>query len=504
MKNIQIPEMNTNKNISIPLEKNMVIVGANGAGKTRFGSKLEQINNPSKRISAQRYLQINDIVEKKDYETAYNQLNSAYKNKPPIQPQNDFQHVLISLFAQESRRNEDAITKIKARGNLSKDELPTSVKEQVVEIWNFVFPYRELNLEKDKIQATSDSQKFSGSEMSDGEKVGLYLISQTLLAEKDCLLIVDEPELHLHKSLMVRLWNKIEEYRQDCTFIYITHDLDFAVSKPTSKLLWIKNYQNNMWDFVELEPNDIIPENLYLEVLGSRKPILFVEGEKGSLDVQVYQAFYEDFTIIPHGSCEKVIESVKGLRGNKSFHNKDVFGIIDKDFRPSEQLQSLQKNGVFSISLNEIENIFLVPEIIDLVCKYLSKTDKKDKIIDEIRKQYEFDKDQITFANSKYAIQRMLNEKFGAVRNKEQFNSFKTMIIGEMEQLISEETLPKEDDDIVELLKVYPHKGLVKKIQSTIELSKNGYQNLVISFFATDKRNQILTILKNFLPNITN
>jgi predicted ATP-dependent endonuclease of OLD family len=73
--------------------------------------------------------------------------------------------------------------------------------------------------------------------MSDGEKVGLYLISQILLAEKNCILIIDEPELHLHKALMARLWNKLEEYRNDCFFIYITHDLDFAVSKSFNKLI---------------------------------------------------------------------------------------------------------------------------------------------------------------------------------------------------------------------------------------------------------------------------
>ena len=40
MKNIQIPKSNSSKQENIIIEKNMVIVGANGSGKTRFGSKL--------------------------------------------------------------------------------------------------------------------------------------------------------------------------------------------------------------------------------------------------------------------------------------------------------------------------------------------------------------------------------------------------------------------------------------------------------------------------------
>jgi len=259
----------------------------------------------------------------------------------------------MSLFAEESRRNEDVVKSIKTKGILEEKELIKSVKESVVDVWNFVFPYITLKLEKDRVRAVNEKNEFSGVEMSDGEKVGLYLISQILLAEKGCVLIIDEPELHLHKSLMVRLWNKLEEQRKDCVFIYITHDLDFAVNKPASKIIWIQSYKNNQWEWKELNSNEVIPENLYLEILGSGKPILFVEGEKGSLDMQIYQAFYDDFTVIPRGSCEKVIESVRGLRGNTDLHDKKVFGLIDRDFRPKEQIVSLKKDDVFCLTLNE-------------------------------------------------------------------------------------------------------------------------------------------------------
>lgn len=502
MKNLQIPSSNSGGMISLPVERNLVIVGANGSGKTRFGSKIEQSNNPSKRISAQRHLQLNETVQKQDFETAFNQLNSGYKNQSPIQPQNDYQQVLVSLFAQESRRNEEVVMTIQQKGSVSKENLTKSIKEQVIEVWNFIFPYRTLKLEKDRIRAVSEASEFSGAEMSDGEKVGLYLISQTLLAEKDCLLIVDEPELHLHKALMVRLWNKLEEYRRDCTFVYITHDLDFAVSKPSSKLIWIKSYQNGTWNWNELDSNEIIPENLYLEVLGSRKSILFVEGEKGSLDVQIYQAYYENFTVIPRGSCEKVIESVKGLRENTGLHDKQVFGLIDRDFRSEEQIISLQTDGIFSIPLNEIENLFLLPDVVQLVCDHLSKPDKKEEIISQIRVHYESKKEQINFAASKFAIQRMLNEKFGSVKDHEQYNNFKGVIVAEMDKLLSSKVLPEKDADIVEILKVYPHKGLVRQVQTVIELSKNGFKNLVLSFLSSEKRQALIEILKSHFPDI--
>lgn len=498
MKNIKIPKSNSNEQETIEIEKNMVIVGANGAGKSRLGSKLEQINSPTKRISAQRYLQLNEVVPKQDFETASTNLKGSYKNQESIQPQNDYQQVLISLFAEESKRNEDVINTINARGQITKAETPNSTKEKVIEVWNLIFPYRSLKLEKDKVRADD----FSGTQMSDGEKVGLYLISQILLAEKESIFIIDEPELHLHKALMVRLWNKLEEYRNDCIFVYITHDLDFAVSKSSSKLIWIQSYKNNLWDWKEVDPNEVVPENLFLEMLGSRKPILFVEGNKGSLDIQIYQAYYENFTVIPCGSCEKVIEAVKGLKTHDHLHDKKVYGLIDRDFRTEEQLTALGEAGIFHITLNEVENLFLVPEIVEIVCIHLSKVDKKEEIIAEIKKIYAANKENVAFSASKNRMHRHLGEKFGTVKNKEDYDSFKEAIFSELDGLATV-TLPEHDAEITEILRAYPHKGLVNQIQGKIEFSKNGYKNLVLSFLSSDKRQDLVEILKLYLPEIT-
>ena len=64
--------------------------------------------------------------------------------------------------------------------------------------------------------------------MSDGERAVLYLIVQVLCIPDNKKLIIDEPELHLHGSIMNRLWKGLEQVRPDCLFIYITHDTDFA------------------------------------------------------------------------------------------------------------------------------------------------------------------------------------------------------------------------------------------------------------------------------------
>ena len=115
--------------------------------------------------------------------------------------------------------------------------------------------------------------------MSDGERAVLYLTAQVLCVPNNKMLIIDEPEVHLHRSIMTRLWRRLEESRQDCLFVYITHDLEFASAHGKIDKIWIKEYDGNRWLFEKVR-DDSIPEQLIFEILGSRKSVLFVEGDQ--------------------------------------------------------------------------------------------------------------------------------------------------------------------------------------------------------------------------------
>lgn len=82
-----------------------------------------------------------------------------------------------------------------------------------------------------------NQENYKGIEMSDGERVALYLIAQCLAVPSNKTIIIDEPEVHLHRSIMNRLWKAIERVREDCFFIYITHDTHFAASHEHAKIV---------------------------------------------------------------------------------------------------------------------------------------------------------------------------------------------------------------------------------------------------------------------------
>lgn len=216
--------------------------------------------------------------------------------------------------------------------------------------------------------------EYPAHKMSDGEKAVLYLIAQVIQAPESGFIIVDEPEIYLHKTILNKLWDVLEKERQDCIFIYLTHDLEFATTRTTATKVWIRSFQfPNKWD-IEQIPHNELPEPLLLELLGSRKNILFCEGKKGSIDEKVYNILFPNFTITPVESCFDVINYTKAF--NK-IPNKMVnaFGLIDSDHHSSERLQKIKRENIYSISLAEIENLFLDKDFLKIFADKILKTD---------------------------------------------------------------------------------------------------------------------------------
>jgi hypothetical protein len=229
--------------------------------------------------------------------------------------------------------------------------------------------------------------------MSDGEKVTLYLIAQILQAPENGFIIVDEPEIYLHKTILTKLWDRLEQQRPDCIFVYLTHDLDFATSRNAKKV-WIKSYIHpDKWDIEDIPENDQLPEALLLELLGSRKNILFCEGEKGSCDEKIYNCLFPELTITPVGGCFSVINYTKAFNKIPNLTTK-AFGLIDSDYHSKERLDNLEQVNIFSLSVAEVENLLLNEKFLKLLAQQLLKDEKeieniKNEIISELESNIE-------------------------------------------------------------------------------------------------------------------
>jgi len=380
---------NTEPNIEF---QQLVIVGANGSGKTRFGSRIEEnYLEKTHRISAQKSLTFPSYVSPTSRERAEISFKYGYFYEHFVQESqyfsqkinnrwggnlstsllNDFEKLLVLLHTEEY---EDSLSY--KEGRISK---PVTKLDRIQRVWELVLPHRKLHKSAGVIETYptgNQTSKYNASEMSDGERVIFYLVGEVICAPANSIIIIDEPEMHIHKSLIKKLFDLIEIERLDCAFVYLTHDIDFAFSRQNALKIWQKSYESdNIWDYEFLNENSPIPEQLYLEVLGSRKPIIFLEGENSSIDYELYEQVYDNKTLKPIGSCEKVIQIVKAFREHQDFHQIESFGIIDRDRRQHVDIVSLNRNGIWVLDVAEAENLLLIETIVNVIAIHMGKNE---------------------------------------------------------------------------------------------------------------------------------
>ncbi len=359
---------------------NVVAVGANGSGKTSLSNKFKTyLQNNGVVISAQRILLVPNFDSISNPITTATQLKQSQQRDKTNKNNNEFGHlqqefglVLKNLLAENIASGNDyrkQSLELVKQGKKIKEPSSTNL-DKTFQIWNSLIEHRTIDC-KDGMNITAESDDGRGYpaiQMSDGEKVMLYLIGQVLQAPENSFIVVDEPEMYLHKTILKKLWDILEKERQDCLFIYLTHDLDFATSRTTAKKIWIKSFTHpDKWEIEDIPENEI-PETLLFELLGSRKNILFCEGVKGSIDERIYSIIFPDFTVTPVSSCFDVINHTKAFNKIPDITTK-AYGLIDSDHHGSKRLKSLIKDNVFSFDVTEAENLFLDEKFLSLLAK---------------------------------------------------------------------------------------------------------------------------------------
>ena len=527
----------------------LVVVGANGSGKTRLGTWLESMNpDATHRISAQKSLNLQPSYSSSSIDQALSnlfygtpnggaKLNKRWQNKPNTILLNDFDFLMTYLFSDDYEQSQKY--KQFARETTNRLEPPETKLDVIKQTWEEVLPNRKLKISAGKIETQhvgNSAAIYNASEMSDGERVVLYMIGQALSVPsfplRASVIIVDEPELHVHKSIQATLWDKIEARRPDCLFVYLTHDLDFATSRVGAVKVCLTNYHKTIdnattdmgskelehWDWFLVPENRDIPEEIYLKILGSRKPILFVEGELASFDKLIYERLYPEFMIVPSGGCNQVIQQTSSFRSCSAFHRLNCFGLIDRDDRTSKEVRELQtyfqNNGgtIFVLEFREIENLFLAKEVLKILANDLRITDfdqvfnniqeklfadlikNKGKIISSmtIRKieasLKQFDNDSINEAHRASSLNKLLETKINAAA-----------LYAESEKIINDVINAK---NYGEAIKINDNKKFLLSVAHFLGKTGSSMENYIKAFISSEDGIQIMAAMKKYTPII--
>ncbi|GAB2820922.1 hypothetical protein GCM10027022_08960 [Alpinimonas psychrophila] len=207
-------------------------------------------------------------------------------------------------------------------------------------------------------------------QMSDGEKSAILLASEVLSAATGSILIIDEPERHLHRSISSGMVEAVIASRPDCHFVVLTHDLELASALSMGNgqalvltgCLWVDNTVTG-WALYAIEPSAGTPDSVRAAILGGRQNLLFVEGDPESLDNKLYGILFPLWTVTPSGGADQVIRAVAGLQASQQHHWVKARGIIDGDGRTEQERQTYITKGVLPLPVSEIESLYYLSEV---------------------------------------------------------------------------------------------------------------------------------------------
>lgn len=227
------------------------------------------------------------------------------------------------------------------------------------------------------------------SSLSSGEQEVVKVVFDIVRKDiRHSIIIVDEPELHLHPTLAFKLVEALKSIGNHTNqFIFLTHSADLiSTYYSTGDVYFIDAVQtgsNQAHKLSELGRThshvvQLIGQNLGLFAVG--KKLVFVEGENSSVDRLTYHAiaqkFLSDAKVIPVGSVANlsVLNSLEEQIRNSIF-GVEIFMIRDRDGLTDAQVSGLEKGGkIRCLKRRHVENYFLDAEVLFEVAQLLYLT----------------------------------------------------------------------------------------------------------------------------------
>lgn len=225
-------------------------------------------------------------------------------------------------------------------------------------------PVRMATANGELIATIDGGHPFSFARMSDGERSALVLIAEVIEAPSEAIFVIDEPELHMHRAIVVPLIAALIKSRPECEFVISTHELELPGSVPDARVCvvrhvtWRPDGAVQNWDIDVVENAGSLPAELSIDILGSRRRVLFTEGTDASLDLPMYAVLFPEASVRPKGGCHEVRQAVAGLRSTAALHHTQAYGLIDNDGMTREQVAELQAAGVYPLPVFSVESLY--------------------------------------------------------------------------------------------------------------------------------------------------
>lgn len=370
--------------IDLSIGQTLFVLGANGTGKSSLLQRFAQAaHGRSKRISASRqtWLQSSALEFAPSQKAQLEQQARSWdaNQQSRWMEQNAQVRSGLTLYDLIDAENVDARA-IAAAMRADEFEKAQRLADEMAPIAKINELLASSNLPihisvegGDRLVASKNgSPPYGAAELSDGERNALLIAADVLTAKDDTLLIIDEPERHLHRSIISPLLSQLFRFRSNCAFVVATHDLMLPLDNPDARVLLVRSciYSGSAalsWDTDLLPANADLDDSLKEDIVGARRKIIFVEGDESSLDKPLYAILFPEVSVRSKGSSRDVEKAVEGVRSSEAVHWVKAWGIVDNDGREPAQIVALRTQGILALPFYSVESVYYHPDLIRLV-----------------------------------------------------------------------------------------------------------------------------------------
>jgi hypothetical protein len=436
-----------------------VIAGPNGVGKTRLSKQLEDISEDVLYIPATKILKnIKKVKSTTDFDDINDMIFELYKDAEYNTYQFSMSYDIYKTLQRMSKPSENYIT-------------------EICSIWNRIFSGKSQLIpyigETRNFKIKKSNSEVYFFEASDGEVLALFLIVLFAHSEKK-LIIIDEFDTFMSNDLSIRLLNYASEHADKFKLVITSHNQSF-----------IKKIRNLDIYLLSLNGNISLVDNVgsIVEILqdGFEK-VVFVEGEKESLDYAFYSKIFSERKIIHCGSCEEVKKKVSVINSDDSL-GIDAIGIIDRDNLTLSEIKKHSQNNIFVLKYRHIENLLCCEFLMDIFLEnnmaYSQQTtslkefikDLSSEMYEQISTEYKNDLTKKTYLNS---IQNVINSDINFTEFDSLLTNAKNLADTDFENLIN----LYGDDKLSLILIMYKKKDFHNKFKK--KLGQISYFDVII------------------------
>ena len=382
--------------VTLKCGETVFVLGANGAGKSSLVTRLcAQFGADSKRISAHRqtwfrsdapeitprsrenlaqHIQLEDQQPVSRHVEEY----AGERNDIALFDLLDAENTLARAIAENYRIGDDTATK-----RVAEQTPPLEIINNIMRACGMPVAFRVGDGQK-IVARKNGGEPYGIAALSDGERNAFLIAASVLTAKPGTLLVIDEPERHLHRSIISPFLTLLFQQRSDCAFLVCTHEVMLPVDNPAAATLLLRDcrYRGggaDAWDADLLAPDAPIGETMKADILGGRRKMIFVEGTAQGLDAPIYSLLFPNVSVIAKSTCKEVEAAVRSLRDTKDMHRISAWGIVGRDGREQPDVDRLRKAGVFALRHYSVEALYHHPEIVRRIAAEMAAVTGKDK-----------------------------------------------------------------------------------------------------------------------------